>query len=168
MPLVGSSRMMTRGSVASHLPITTFCWLPPDSVPTSWLQAGGAEIEARGVCAGQVELPGEIEEAVARKAAERGQRDVLEDRQRQDDALALALLRHIDDAARDRVGRRADDDGLAVELQRAARRLGDAEQRLHQLAAAGADEAVEAEDLALAQVEARCRRTRSDATVPAT
>ena len=49
MPLVGSSRMMTRGSVASHLPITTFCWLPPDSVPTSWLEAGGAQIEPRGV-----------------------------------------------------------------------------------------------------------------------
>ena len=25
MPLVGSSRMITCGSVASHLPITTFC-----------------------------------------------------------------------------------------------------------------------------------------------
>ena len=24
------------GSVASHLPITTFCWLPPDSVDTAW------------------------------------------------------------------------------------------------------------------------------------
>ncbi|MOA35873.1 hypothetical protein D3C78_1573610 [compost metagenome] len=34
MPLVGSSRMMTLGWVASHLPITTFCWLPPESVPT--------------------------------------------------------------------------------------------------------------------------------------
>ena len=34
MPLVGSSRMMTRGSVASHLPMTTFCWLPPDRLPT--------------------------------------------------------------------------------------------------------------------------------------
>ena len=33
MPLVGSSRMMTFGRVASHLPITTFCWLPPESVP---------------------------------------------------------------------------------------------------------------------------------------
>ncbi|MNT82291.1 hypothetical protein D3C72_2220040 [compost metagenome] len=37
MPLVGSSRMMTLGRVASHLAITTFCWLPPDSVDTFWL-----------------------------------------------------------------------------------------------------------------------------------
>jgi len=34
MPLVGSSRMMTFGRVASHLPSTTFCWLPPDSSET--------------------------------------------------------------------------------------------------------------------------------------
>ncbi|MEZ5863364.1 MAG: hypothetical protein R3D25_04570 [Geminicoccaceae bacterium] len=37
MPLVGSSRMMTRGRVASHLAITTFCWLPPES-PTGCSQ----------------------------------------------------------------------------------------------------------------------------------
>src|SRR4051794_8675211 len=34
MPRVGSSMMSTRGSVASHLPSTTFCWLPPERNPT--------------------------------------------------------------------------------------------------------------------------------------
>ena len=34
MPRVGSSMISTFGSVASHLPSTTFCWLPPESVPT--------------------------------------------------------------------------------------------------------------------------------------
>ena len=34
MPRVGSSSNRTRGCVASHLPMTTFCWLPPDSVET--------------------------------------------------------------------------------------------------------------------------------------
>src|SRR3954470_18029267 len=34
MPRVGSSTMSTFGLVASHFPSTTFCWLPPDSVPT--------------------------------------------------------------------------------------------------------------------------------------
>lgn len=29
MPRVGSSRMISRGLPASHLPITTFCWFPP-------------------------------------------------------------------------------------------------------------------------------------------
>src|SRR4051794_8524774 len=34
MPRVGSSTIRTLGSVDSHLASTTFCWLPPDSVPT--------------------------------------------------------------------------------------------------------------------------------------
>ena len=34
MPRVGSSRMSTCGSVASHLASTTFCWLPPESAST--------------------------------------------------------------------------------------------------------------------------------------
>jgi hypothetical protein len=29
MPRVGSSRISTFGSMASHLPRTTFCWFPP-------------------------------------------------------------------------------------------------------------------------------------------
>ena len=34
MPWVGSSRISTRGLVASHFDSTTFCWLPPESVLT--------------------------------------------------------------------------------------------------------------------------------------
>src|SRR6185312_400928 len=34
MPRVGSSTISTLGLVASHLARTTFCWLPPDKVPT--------------------------------------------------------------------------------------------------------------------------------------
>src|SRR5471032_909776 len=34
IPRVGSSMINTLGPVASHFPSTTFCWLPPDSVPT--------------------------------------------------------------------------------------------------------------------------------------
>ena len=33
MPRVGSSKIMTLGSMQSHLPSTTFCWLPPESEP---------------------------------------------------------------------------------------------------------------------------------------
>ena len=35
-PWVGSSRISSRGSAASHLASTTFCWLPPESVLTGW------------------------------------------------------------------------------------------------------------------------------------
>src|SRR5829696_5747089 len=31
MPRVGSSRIITFGFVSSHLLMTTFCWLPPES-----------------------------------------------------------------------------------------------------------------------------------------
>ena len=34
MPRVGSLSRMTFGLVISHLAMTTFCWLPPDKVPT--------------------------------------------------------------------------------------------------------------------------------------
>ena len=45
MPLVGSSRMMTFGLVASHLAITTFCWLPPDSSPHRLVPVGRLDRE---------------------------------------------------------------------------------------------------------------------------
>ena len=40
MPRVGWSRMSTRGAGISHLASSTFCWLPPESVPVSLLDAG--------------------------------------------------------------------------------------------------------------------------------
>ncbi|MNE58233.1 hypothetical protein D3C80_1532510 [compost metagenome] len=36
MPRVGSSNSSTWQSRSSQRPITTFCWLPPDSSPTTW------------------------------------------------------------------------------------------------------------------------------------
>ena len=35
MPRVGSSKITTFGAIDSHFASTTFCWLPPDRVPTS-------------------------------------------------------------------------------------------------------------------------------------
>ena len=46
MPRVGSSKMMTRGCIASHLASTTFCWLPPESEPTGVADARRADAEA--------------------------------------------------------------------------------------------------------------------------
>src|SRR2546425_385477 len=40
MPRVGSSRKTTRGPVISALPRTTFCWLPPESLPTGTSSVG--------------------------------------------------------------------------------------------------------------------------------
>src|SRR5450631_4527339 len=116
-------------------------------------EAGSAQVEAGDITAGQLKLAGKIEEAVPRNVPERRQRYVLEHRQRQHDALPLTLLRDIDDAGGDRVGGAANGDGLAAERDRAGRTARDAEQRLHQLAAAGADEAVEAQNLTPAKIE---------------
>ena len=118
------------------------------------VERGGAEVEAGGVLAGEAELLGEAQEAAARGAGERRQGDVLEDRQADDRALAAAVLGHVDDAVGDRVGGAADRGEAAVDPDLALRGLRDAEERLHELAAPGADQAVEAEDLAVAQGEA--------------
>ncbi|MNH28839.1 hypothetical protein D3C79_890310 [compost metagenome] len=44
MPRVGSSNSSTVQSRSSQRPITTFCWLPPDSSPTTW---SGLELRMR-------------------------------------------------------------------------------------------------------------------------
>ncbi len=85
-------------------------------------EAGRAEIEFAGIFAGKVELARKIEEAPPPKATKRGQGDVGEDGHRQDDALALALLRHVDDAGRHCVGRVAYLDWLPGKTRRCRRR----------------------------------------------
>ena len=46
MPRVGSSRISTEGWVLSHLPIITFCWLPPESLATA-KSTEGVRIDSR-------------------------------------------------------------------------------------------------------------------------
>ena len=80
-------------------------------------------------------------------------RDVLADRHRPDEALQAAVLGHVGDAETARLARRSDADRVAVERDRTGTRRGDPEDRQRQLGATGADEAGEAEDLALSEVE---------------
>ena len=49
MPRVGSSKIMTCGCIDSHLASTTFCWLPPDSVPTSVVDRRRLDVEPRAL-----------------------------------------------------------------------------------------------------------------------
>ena len=154
MPLVGSSRMMTRGFVASHLAMTTFCWLPPESSATSWSRA--AARRSRRAVYSRVRRNSSARRRKPRREMRSSEGRVTfwkigRPRMR---ALLAAVLGHVDDAAGDGVGGGADDGDAAVDLDDALRGPGGAEERLHELAAAGADEAVEAEDLALAQGEA--------------
>ena len=47
IPRVGSSRMISSGAVASQRASSTFCWLPPERVPTRALGSAGRTPRAR-------------------------------------------------------------------------------------------------------------------------
>ena len=90
------------------------------------------------------------------ETAEDHHRRVLEDAADEDEAFALAILRREPDAAGDRVGRLADVDHLAVDLDGPAGPRQLAEDHLGELGAPGAHEAGEADDLAGADLEVDC------------
>ncbi len=95
-----------------------------------------------------------------------GERHILANAERQDRALVLTVLRHIGNAGCNRIGGRTDSQRLAIQRDGSTRGRGDAEQALHGLGAAGADEAVEAQDLASCAGRRRCRHIRSRWTGP--
>src|SRR5690606_2397335 len=114
---------------------------------------GGTQIQPLRIAPRQLEFLPQAKHAGRRSPVERRKRDVLEDRQADDDALMAALFRDIDDARADGVGGRAGRDDLTVQRDGTAAGARDAEYRLHQFAAAGPDQTIEAEYLALAQFE---------------
>ena len=109
MPRVGSSRRSTAGSVSSILPMTTFCWLPPDSEPIA-RPAGGLDPDV---------LHGHGAASVARRKSRRQEarsreRDVVADRHRLDQPVALPVLRHEGQPALDPIADGRLGDVLAV------------------------------------------------------
>ena len=108
MPRVGSSKMMTRASAASHLLSTTFCWVPPERLRRELLLAGGLDGEAVDEAGGQLALAALVGERPRVSRSSTGQRDVLADIEEQDKALALAVLGQQGDAVVDGVARVAD------------------------------------------------------------
>src|SRR5450755_719616 len=81
----------------------------------------------------------------------RRQRDVFANAHRQERALLLAVFRHVANSRVNRGAWRPDDDRFAVQANFSARRLAHAEQTLGRLRTPGADETVEAENLAAAE-----------------
>ena len=120
MPAVGSSRISTSGSVVSHLAMTTFCGLPPDSVRTVALREAVLMRRRWIELFGQRRRLAAIDPRVRREPVEDGQVDVAFDRMEGDEPLADAVLRHQRDAGVDRVARLGDRDRLA--LDRGSRR----------------------------------------------
>ncbi len=107
MPRVGSSRISSRGSVASQRASSAFCWLPPESMRDRRLDVGGLDAERRDEALGDRRLPRARQDcARCRARACSASDDVLAHRQLGDDALGLAVLGAERQAARDRVERR--------------------------------------------------------------
>ncbi len=155
MPRVGSSRSSTRGPVASHLPITTFCWLPPESV------AATCSMPVQRTPRRRTASPATRASARAERMPKRERRDsdgrVTLSRIEASRCRPLALRSSVTSAMPRRrasrgeatVDRRAGDADLA-----AAAAAAGAEQRLEDLGAAGAEQAGDAEHLAGADLEA--------------
>ena len=156
MPRVGSFSRMMRGAIISHLPITSFCWLPPDSDPAAGSVPSLRTAEQLHDALDRLALGRAVDDAPARQLAERGEREVVAHRHRQHQALGLAVLgdqRHADrrgawrrSARRCRTGRPS----ISTSPRGAAQH---AEQRQQQLALALAVEAAEADHLAGAQAQ---------------
>ena len=106
MPRVGSSSSSTRGLRHSSRASSTFCWLPPESSETFWL--GPVRLDpqplrrrrrrSRPACVA-------VDEPAAGQLRQRGQADVVADRQLRDDALGLAVLGQEGDPVADPRGR---------------------------------------------------------------
>ena len=107
MPRVGSSSSSTLGSRHSQRASSTFCWLPPDSSPT--LCSGlDALIRSRFMKTSTISsCLARGDEAGPGEPGQRGEHDVLADRQARDDPLGLAVLGQHRDAGPDGRGRAA-------------------------------------------------------------
>ena len=160
MPRVGSSTISSFGPVASHLPSTTFCWLPPDSVPTLSLSRWYFSC-SRAAHSSASEFSSLLRiSPSARERAQARQRRVARDREVHHEPLLAAVLGHEADAGAHRGERAAAGQALARHLDVAGVGLVDAEDRARHLAAPGADEPGQRDDLAGADLEARRRRRR--------
>ena len=109
MPRDGSSSRITRGWVASILPITTFCWLPPDSEPIGAPAAGGLDAGLADAVVDHRPLRWRGGEQPLGEGHDRGERQVLAHRHGLHEPVALAVLgdqhQPRGDAPRDRLAR---------------------------------------------------------------
>ena len=152
MPRVGSSSSKTRGAAISHLPSTTFCWLPPERVLTR-LASPGARTRRPRNCSSLFSIAFAVaEEQAVDEAPQRGERHVVADRGRQHEPVPFAILADEGERRR-RWPRRGSGTGRARGRPR-ARSLPvsaaprSAKQRADERRAPGAHQAADPEDLA--------------------
>ena len=102
MPRVGSSRISTFGFVSSHLLMTTFCWLPPESDDGRRIDRRGADAEPlRGTSRRSARSSARLTSpAGERKRGSDGSEMFDGDRERHDQAELAAVLGAVGDAER--------------------------------------------------------------------
>ena len=115
MPRVGSSRMSTRGSVASHFARTTFCWLPPDRAPTSWSTPVARIRSWSTYRAPSARSSRSLDEQPRKQPPEDRQAHVRGDREVEHEPVLMTILGHVGDARGERLGRAREADGRAGE-----------------------------------------------------
>ena len=147
MPWVGSSRMSSRGLVASHLASTTFCWLPPDRVPIGWSKRANlsfirsSDVDTRASSSLRRTMPSLVALVITgRVALSRIEKSSMT-------LCPAAVLGDVGDAVRHGVGGRSGADRLVAEGQRTGGGLVDAEDDPGDLGAAAADQAGQADHL---------------------
>ena len=140
-----------RGLVISHLPMTTFCWLPPESEATGPSMPSDLDLEElddrrRSPPSSALR----VDDAEAAETFDRGKREIVAHRHGQHQALVLAILGDQRHANVVRLGcaRAGESHCLAVDLDGPVRPDRRAEQGEQELALALAIEAAEPHDFA--------------------
>ena len=133
--------------------------MPPDSDETGIAEIANLDLEARHHLADLLRFLLLVDAQTLSELAQRRDRDVRADPHGQHETLGLAILRHEGDAMDVVLGavRVGDVRNLALDLDLAAQVLEDAEQRQQQLFLSLAVQPSQAQDLALAQAETKCR-----------
>ena len=153
-PAVGSSMISTSGSVPSHLAMTTFCWLPPESSRTGRPGCATLTWNLLEQVLGQRLACPVGDERAALQLPEQGQQQILPDGVVQDEALQPAVLRHKGDAVVAGIAGVVQADLLPSDEHLAGADRIDAEQHSGKFGAAAAHQPGQAEDLAFVQGEA--------------
>ena len=149
-----------RGSIISHLAMTTFCWLPPDSAPTGMSMPAVRIASSRIISSIGRALGGAVDDAGLATSRSSAAKERLS---RTDiGSISPSVLRSSGISAMPMLSALAPPrglamrDGLAVDQDLAGDAAQHAEERQQQFALALAVEAAEADDLAGAGRSARC------------
>ena len=153
MPRVGSSRIRSSGSVMSQRASSTFCWLPPERLRISACGSAGRMSRASMYFVTSVVLVGLRDRPQPAAGGLQREHHVVGDREVADDALGPAVLAGERDLVVDRLPRAAQLAPLASGSQLAVVGGVGAEQQAGELGAARAEEAGDADDLALEDLE---------------